>query len=237
MNPEERLKNISQSDIRKAFDKTCEDIGLTETKLELVTEDRYPEVLEILRDCFINDEPLEKSLQLQWSSEMAGVWLNALQHNMSILLVNNENNEIIGVRVIRVTRKTDQFEKDKCKDEQVLKLLNFFDYTTDTFDFFRKYNVSEIFEFFGLGVVSKYRRRGYGTLLMEAGVKLINNLEIKPCFIRGSASSNFAKTIFEKCEFETVADFPYCDYNVEDCIVFDDTGEHKSMTVYSKCLE
>ena len=156
---------------------------------------------------------------------------------MSILLVNKENGEVIGVRVIRVTRKSDQFEKDKFTDEQVVKLLDFFDHTTENFDIFNKFSVSEIFEFFGLGVVAKYRRRGYGTLLMQAGVKFLNNLEIKPCFIRGSASSNFAKKIFEKCEFETMVDFKYSDYKVNDHVVFDNTGEHKSMTVFCKCLE
>ncbi|XP_053380305.1 uncharacterized protein LOC128548827 [Mercenaria mercenaria] len=235
MYTEERLRNITDSDIQQAFKKIQGDT-LAEGRLELITEDCFPKVLETLKECFIDNEPLEKSLQMQWSSDMEDVWLNALKYNLSLMLVDKESEEIIGVRVIRVTRKSDYFEKNKYKDERVIKLLNFFDFTTDKCDFFSKFGVTEIFEFFGLGVVRKYRRRGFGKLLMETGVKFLDSLGIKPCYIRGSASSNFSKTIFEKCGFESVAEFSYEDYKVNGSVIFDNTGEHKSMTVYAKSL-
>lgn len=166
---------------------------------------------------------------------MEKLWLSALDHKMSLMVVNEDSGEIMGLRVIRVTNKDDHVDASEFKDEDVRKLLGIFEYS-EKFDFFSHYGIAEVFEFFGLGVVPKYRRQGLGTILMETGVKFLQNLGTGPSFIKGSASSNFSRRIYEKCKFDHLYEFPIEEYKVDGKVVFDNTGEHKTFTIFGKSL-
>ncbi|XP_045198004.2 arylalkylamine N-acetyltransferase 1-like [Mercenaria mercenaria] len=230
------MENISDQQILQALKKTQEEFRFPDAKLELISEECFPDMFKALKECFLTDEPLEKSLEMSWSSDVEDLWLSALRYRMSLMVVNENNGDIMGMRVIRVTKQSDHFNIDEIKDEKVRKIVDFFEYSSENFNFFAKYSISEMFEFFGLGVMPKYRRHGLGTLLVETGVKFLCNLQ-KPCYIKGSASSNYSKKIFEKCGFEMLAEFQFEDYKVDGKVVFDSTGEHKSLKVYGKCLK
>ena len=60
----------------------------------------------------------------------------------------------------------------------------------------------------------------------------LGNMGINPYFIKGEGTSNFSKKIYEKCGFETIMDYPFDEYVKDGHVVFDNTGEHKSMRVY-----
>lgn len=188
-----------------------------------------------LKEAFLTDEPLEKSLGMAWSSDLEKLWISALDHKMSLMVVNEDSGEIMGLRVIRITKKNEHVDPSEFTDEDVLKLLGIFEYS-EKFDFFSHYETTEIFEFFGLGVVPKYRRQGLGTILMETGVKFLQNLGIRPSYIKGSASSNFSRRIYEKCKFDPLHEFPIEEYKVDGKVVFDNTGEHKTFAIFGKSL-
>ena len=123
----------------QAFKKTQEEFSFPGGELELLTEERYPDMLEALKTCFLNDEPCEKSLQMEWSSDVAALWMSALRSNLCINIVDENTKEIIGIRAIRVTKKSDEMDTSQVKDESVKKLIAFFEYTSEGTNLFEKY--------------------------------------------------------------------------------------------------
>ncbi|XP_045211609.2 uncharacterized protein LOC123563092 [Mercenaria mercenaria] len=228
------MENISYQDIQQAFRKTQEEFRFPDGRLELITDECSQKMLNALKQCILTDEPLAKSLELTWSPDVEDYYVSTLKQRMSLMVVNEKNGDIMGLRLIRTGIKSDHF--DNLTDEKVKKILGFIQFSSKDFEYFAKPGTSEAFGFNGLGVLPKYRRQGLGTLLTETGVKFLGNL-LKPCYIKGSATSNFSKRIFEKCGFETLAEFPYEDYKVDEKVVLDKMGENKSMKVYGKCIQ
>lgn len=229
------LKHLSKSEIDKAFQKTITEVSVpTQCRLELLSPERYAAVVPVLKECFTDDEPLCKSVGMQWNKDFEAVWNNTFSYNLSVILVNENNGDIMGVRAIRVTTKGEQFDESNIQDGNVKKLLSYFAYASEKTNVYEMYDLEEIFEFFGLGVAKQYRQRGIGAFLVDFAVKFIHNLGVKPCFIKSGASSNYSKKIFEKCGFEFLAEFPFDSYKVNGEVVFNNTGEHKSMNIYKK---
>jgi ribosomal protein S18 acetylase RimI-like enzyme len=203
-------------------------------RLELVSPDRYDAVYQIVKECFVDDEPLGKSIGLQWTKDLEEVWKDTLSHNLSVILVNEDNGDIMGFRAIRVTSKGEHWDDNAFQDDNLKKLFSFFAYSSNSFNVFERFGLEEVFEFFGLGVAKKYRQRGIGAFMIEFAVKFVHNLGVNPCFIKSTATSNFSKKIFENAGFEFLAEFPYDTYRVNGEIVFNNTGEHKSMKMYKR---
>jgi GNAT superfamily N-acetyltransferase len=164
------------------------------------------------------------------------MWMSALTSKLSLMIVDENTKKIIGMRAIRVTKKSDHTDVSLIKDESVKKLLEFFEFTSEHSNVFEKYGITEYFEFFGLAVLPEYRQRGIGTVLMQAGVSFLGHLK-RPSYLKGSCSSNFSKKIYDKFDFEAVGDYAFEDYKVDGKVVFDNTGEHKSMKLYVMFLQ
>ncbi|XP_045206593.2 uncharacterized protein LOC123558797 [Mercenaria mercenaria] len=233
-----RLYELKRSVIEKAFEKTVNEVVVPMEvpmgKLILVTEDLYQKALEIPKTCFIEDEPLVKSIGLHWSDDFESFWLNTFKANMSFILINKDNGEVIGLKATEFIKKE---EKDNLKDftdaklREIVELLGLGDR-----DYFDKYKTEEAFHFLGIGVAKEYRRCGIGTFLVRVALKFLENLGISTYYIKCEASSNYSQRILEKCGFDTIKEVPYKDYKKYGKVVFDNTGEHKSMKIYGKCL-
>lgn len=200
----------------------------------LVTENLYRKALEFTKQCFIDDEPIVKSIGLEWSDEFESMWLETFMTGLSILLLNDESGKAIGFRAIRLLKKSDKLDIETFRDDKVKKVVRFVTLGTD--DFFAKYGTEQAIHFFGLGVAKEYRRRGIGTFLVRFAMKFIENLGINPYYIKSEGTSNFSKKSFEKCGFDTIAHYPYDEFMENGKVVFDNTGEHKSMKVYGMCI-
>ncbi|XP_045211598.1 uncharacterized protein LOC123563083 [Mercenaria mercenaria] len=229
-----QMRSLTQNDIEKAFKKTVDETEVPAgSKLVLVTEDLYQRALSIPKECFVYDEPLGKSIGIQWSDEFESLWLHTFEANLSIILVNEDNGEIMGMRATKLIKKGDHFDLDSLKDEKLRRIIEFMSYGVT--EFFNKYGIEEAFHFLGLGVAKKYRRRGLGKFLMQTAVKFLGNLGINPYYIKGEGTSNFSKKIYENCHFDIVMEYPFDEYKKDGNVVFDNTAEHKSMKVYGIC--
>ncbi|XP_060602475.1 uncharacterized protein LOC132755600 isoform X1 [Ruditapes philippinarum] len=215
----------------RAFKKTVDQVKLPAgIRLALVTEDMYKKILDIPKECFINDEPTGKSIGLEWSDELENFWLSTFKANLSIVLIKEDDGDIIGFRATKLIKKEAKIDISTIKDEKLKTIVEFM--SKGVTEFFDKYGIKEAFHFLGLGVAKKYRRRGLGTILMQTAIIFLGHLGISPYFVKGEGTSNFSKRIYENCGFDIVEDFPYEQYKKNDKVVFDNTGEHKSMRIY-----
>ena len=160
-----------------------------------------------------------------------------LQQNMSVALVSMETNRIIGVRIIRVSKRGSKVEPEQEKSEPVRKLLRFVAfYNENLCDVFQHYDVDEVFSLFQLTVQRDYRHKSLGFKLMQAALIFISGLNIGPYVVRGNCTSNYSKRIYERCGFDTLGEIKFEDYKDNDEIVVKDTGEHKSFQMFGKVL-
>ncbi|WAR13162.1 hypothetical protein MAR_027342 [Mya arenaria] len=184
MNKNTGLESISRETIQEAFRKTKEDMHLPFGELTLITEDRYKDVLEKVQECFVIDEPIGKAVGIKWSPFFESFWLKALKTGISLMVVNPEDNDIIGFRINEYSlRKENMPDLNKLDDESLKIKDAFLLYAIGKANIYDHYSTDEAVHFLGLGVTRKYRKQGFGTLLMESGIKLAKNLGISPCYI------------------------------------------------------
>ncbi|XP_052817471.1 uncharacterized protein LOC128243629 isoform X2 [Mya arenaria] len=237
MNENTGLESISREAIQEAFRKTKEDVHLPIGELTLITEDRYKEVLEKVQECFVLDEPIGKAVGIKWSPFLESFWVKALKTGISLMVVNPEDNDIIGFRISEYSLRKEKMPDLSTLEDDSLKIMGaFLLHASGKANIYDHYNTDEAVHFLGLGVTRKYRKRGFGTLLMESGIKLAKNLGISPCYITGEGSSNFSKRIYERLGFDVLSETVYEDFEIEGKKVIQNTGEHKSMKIYGKAI-
>lgn len=205
---------------------------MTGGHLEIIPEERYSEVIDIMANHFVPDEPLSAAFGVVWSPDFEKLVLSDLKKNLSVMAVSDDTNEIMGIRVCGLRTKTDSTSLDHMEDEPLRSLFTFLAHKDGEIDFFNKFDVSEQFHFLSLAVHAKYRRRGLGSILLGTCVALAKELGFK--VIKGEGTSNFSQRIYEKYGFETVCILPYDQYKYKDKFVSEGTGIHTCTKIYVK---
>ena len=205
-------------------------------RYELILEDRYQDVLDFYRDHFVPDEPVGRCIGLSFVEELETLVASELRHNMSLALVSASSGEIIGVRINSIISKNDLHDTSQIKSEKMKIIEEFLIYLGDLNNIFDHYGVEDAVHFFGIGIHREYRGNGFGTQLMKAAIALFKNLEIGGIVIKGEGSSNYSKRIYEKFEFDILAEVVYADYKVDGVVVFQNLGEHKYERLYGKVV-
>ena len=205
---------------------------MTGGHLEIITEDRYNDVIKIMANDFVPDEPLSVAFGVVWSPDFEKLVLANLKENVSVMAVSDDTNEIMGIRVCGVRKKTDSTSNDGMEDEPLRSLFEFLDHKSAEIDFFNKYGVNEQFHFLSLAVNANYRRRGLGNILLGTCAALANELGFKA--IKGEGTSNFSQRIYEKQGFETVFVLPYDQYKYKGKYLSEGTGIHTCTKIYAK---
>ena len=223
----------------QAFQKLQADghLAAENCRYELVHEDRYEETWRLIADQYCPDEIFCKNFGIVADEGMKKMVFSDLQDNMSLALVSNKTNSIIGIRIIRVSKKGGQVDPEAEESEPVRKLLRFVKFYNDNLcNVFQHYDVSEVISLFQLTVHRDYRHQGLGLRLMQAALVFISGLNIGPCVVRGNCTSNYSKCIYEKCEFDTLGEIKFEDYMDNGEVVVKDTGEHKSFKMFGKII-
>ncbi|XP_052817703.1 arylalkylamine N-acetyltransferase 1-like [Mya arenaria] len=226
------LQSLRRDAITQAFAKTKKEVCFPEGELVFITEDRLDDALSMPRQCFIDDEPMGKSIGVQFTEEFKLYWLTTFRQGLSFMLVNPTNGDIMGFRGICTALKEDKEEVNQIKDASLRKIFSILGLLVKEADFFGRYDIEECFHFFGLGVAKQYRKRGIAKRLMEAGIVFLRNLDVDPVYIKSEGTSNFSQKTFEQLGFETLAEIKYEEYEVDGEVVFKNTGEHKSVKAY-----
>ena len=68
-------------------------------------------------------------------------------------------------------------------------------------------------------------------------IRYVHNLGFESVCIHGEGTSNFTKKIYESNGFDILCESFYDDYKVNGEQVFCNTGEHKSVRIYGKCVK
>lgn len=134
-----------------------------------------------------------------------------LKHLIQNICISKETNKIMGVRITGILQRTDPpVDTSKIKDEKFLTAYEFVTQKDEEVDVLNRLGVDEVMNFFGLGVVREFRRKGIATKLLNAAVAFAKELGIKG--IKGMGSSCISQKIFEKAGFETAITIPYNSY-------------------------
>lgn len=190
----------------QAFEKARDAVCFDEGTLVLIQEDNYDKALDFLHNSFLKTEPISQSVNIEWGQDIQDIFRKSFEQNMSFMLLNETNGDVMGARLMQVMKHDDKHEADQFKDIGMKKLIGFWHYSAAKTNFFEHFPVKEAVNFFGLGVAEKYRKRGIGTKLMDVSMQFIENLGIFPICIKGEASSSFSQKIYEKLGMERLAD-------------------------------
>lgn len=211
-------------------------MDITIGKLVPLTEDLYSSALNVVRECFIDDEPVGKALGVKWTEQLEALWLATFKEGLSFVLVNQDNGDIMGLRLIRrIIRGTieDSFDVSKFEEGPLKEIVRLLRAGSEQAKFFETYDAKEAFLFLGLGVPKIYRQRGIATLMMKAGLQFFENLGFDSFYVRGGGTSEFSKAIYEKLGFKTLAEIKYDAYCVNgELILKGKTGVHTAMKEY-----
>ena len=107
----------------------------------------------------------------------------ALQQNVSVMLINEETNDVMGYMYQLLTLENisdDEASLDDINDDQLRKLFALFGHTANLCNIYRHYNVTESAHLFVLCVDSKYRRQGIGKNLIAFAVDFLSRLNLTP---------------------------------------------------------
>ncbi|XP_052817474.1 arylalkylamine N-acetyltransferase 1-like [Mya arenaria] len=222
------ISSLTDASIEKAFQKTNEECRRPDTELVRLRENQYEDAFTIIKNW---DEPLGKSLNLQWSKERESSWRRTFDEGLSLMLLDSNNGEAIGIRIIKQDVKNKEIDPSKIQNDALRKIHTFIHQEVEKSRFYEKYGVEESFHFLGLAVSEKYQKKGHGKYLLEVGVEFVKNLGICP-YIHGEGSSAYSQKIYEKIGFETLKEVAFEDYKVNGEIVFKNTGVHKTFKVY-----
>lgn len=208
----------------------------------LITEEYYEKALKLARDSFTNDEPINKSVGLGWSDDLEALWMSVLKQNISLMLINKENGDVMGFRTFAFESKNDINDNDKHdqtepSDEAFGKVYGFLKHCEMKAHIYDHFGVNEIVHFFAISVDAKYRQNRLGSKLMTLTVDFLKNLGVTPLVIKAEGTSMYSQKIFQKLGFETILEIPYCDYVVDGKVILDNTGDHKSAKVFGKRIE
>ena len=181
---------------------------------------------------FVPNEPLCQTFGVTWNKDPEKLTLEALKKNVSICMISQDTEEIMGVRITSIMRKTDSPEDlSDMENEPLRSLLTFLTHRDKEVDFFERYEVDKAIHFFTLTVNQKYRCNGVGGRLIAVSVAMSRELGFK--VIKGECTSNFSQRIFEKQGFVIVLEMPYASYFYNGRPIIEGTGEHTMTKVYA----
>ena len=214
-----------------------EQLSVESCQYQLIHEDRYEEAWQLIVHHYCPDEIFCKNFGIVADEGMKKAVYSDLQQNLSIALVSMDTDKIIGIRIIRVSKRGNMVDPNEETSEPVRKLLRFVAfYNENLCDVFQHYDVDEVFSLFQLTVHRDYRQRGIGLKLLQAALVFISGLNIGPCVVRGNCTSNYSKQIYERCGFDTLGEIKFEDYRDNGVVVVKDTGEHKSFKMFGQVL-
>lgn len=230
--------HLTQENIKKAFEKIKSDpeFAVPGCHYETASEDRRRAVLDFIRDQFMPDEPLARSIGCPWTEEVETLWASVINWNISLLLISDTTDQVVAVRISRISKKDDQFDISALSSEDLRKIFGItvaFNIICNVYD---HYKVDDYINFLALGVHADYRRKGIGLKIQKAAVAMAKNFEVGPVLLRVEATSNFSKKIFEKLGFDTLGEILYEDHKENGEVVFKNMGDNKSVKLYGKII-
>ncbi|KAL4218872.1 hypothetical protein ACF0H5_021460 [Mactra antiquata] len=230
------LKALTREQIEEALKKVRQEVDVPGVKIEIVTEEYYDKALVFMRDNFVLKEPMAVSVGLQWTPELEQIWIRCFKFNISLMFVDEKTGEIIAMRTSKISRKGESVDPSTIKEQPLRDVFDIFTHCERNADFFGKFGTTEAFHFYGLAVSEKYGRQGYGEKICRAAISMFRHLGFDPFYIRGEATSNYSKRIYEKVGLQEIFEQRYDTWIVDGRRPIQNTGIHESMKLYGMKL-
>ncbi|XP_053404700.1 uncharacterized protein LOC128558681 [Mercenaria mercenaria] len=227
----------SRKDLLKVVQDIDAGLGLTGMHLELASDERVHEMVDFLIEHFFPDETLSKSIGLVISEYGKKLLVERYKDNLSLLLVSDVTNKVIGVRTIKVIPVGGQtINLSSIEDERIRKVITFLRHKGSDMNVYKYFGIDCAVHFINLGIHKDYRNMGLGSTLMNAAMSYVKEIGLDPVCITGEGTSDYSQKIYEKCSFEVIHTVKYEDYIKDGEIVFKNTGLNKSCKFYVKKL-
>lgn len=191
--------------------------------LKIITEDRYNDTFYIMENHFPKEEPLSAAFGVNWSQSKP-FFLPELKKHLSVMAVSDENDEIMGISINTVRRKTDSNELVDVDDEPLKASFEFVAHKDKEIDLFNRFGLSEVFHCYSLAVHLNYRRQGLGTALVGTSLALAKELGFRA--VKAECSSKTSQNIFEKFGAEVICVLPYDQYKYRDKYISESADMH-----------
>ncbi|WAR12841.1 hypothetical protein MAR_027021, partial [Mya arenaria] len=195
-----------------AFQRVQVEFNHPGARLVRIKEDLYEGALDVARKFFMTGEPINKAVGMEWTDELRGLWLSSFRLHFSLAAVNEADEQI--------------------QTSGLKRLFVYCNYCDQKADFFNYFGVEEAFHFYGLACADKYKNQGLASKLFKAAVDMIRYLDNPGVHIKGEATSNYSKMIYDNAGFKELFDQPFETFIVDGEVVVPNTGIHKSMKVY-----
>ena len=101
----------------QAFEKVRNLFPVTDGHLELITENRYSDAMEIMEYHFLQVQPLCGAFGVKWSKSFERLSLAVLKENLSIMAVSKETNEVMGILINSVVKQSDSNNSVDIEDQ------------------------------------------------------------------------------------------------------------------------
>uniref|UniRef100_A0A8D8U9D0 aralkylamine N-acetyltransferase n=1 Tax=Cacopsylla melanoneura TaxID=428564 RepID=A0A8D8U9D0_9HEMI len=208
-----------------------------------IPEDKYNDVIQHLRFNFFADEPLNKCVGLCepgcGHSELELHSILTLQDNLSVMAVD-ANGQVVGVALNGVQHEGDVDEAMKkletINDKKFKQIFSMLYDLNQSLDFFKRYDVTSIFECRILSVDNHFRGRGMANEMFKLSIDVATKAGFK--VFKVDATGVFSQKISEKLGLETLLELEYRHHldSATGLPMFTPPAPHTSLKVMVKIL-
>ncbi|XP_022175964.1 uncharacterized protein LOC111037607 [Myzus persicae] len=146
-----------------------------EIEIQELKSDRFDEVLKIIKEHYIYDEPLIQSSQMYTDNGSVEEYLYLVQtwmkDTLSTVAVELKTGNLVGFLVCRfneIHNRDPEFSKDRVYEGSILReLKKFKHYLTKRGNAYKHNNVDKMLEVYSWFVLPQYRNKGIGTELLR----------------------------------------------------------------------
>ncbi|XP_060554176.1 uncharacterized protein LOC132715204 [Ruditapes philippinarum] len=219
------------NDTTKTLDNIKEDYETNDERLEIITSDRYDDIYDVIENHFIPDESLCRAFGVKWHEDFRKIIHGFLVQNMSVGLFARDTNELKGVKIIGVMKKSDPTDNVTIISYEPLReIFIFLTHQASGVNFFERYRCNKAAYFFAICVKRNHRRQGIASRLTSVAVAMCKELGFEALYIEGT--SNYTHRISEKQNFEKLHKLPYRNYIYNGQPIINGTGEHTMTIIY-----
>ena len=176
---------------------------------------------------------MNKGLGEEWTREVAVSWvIPTFKFNLSLILVNPENNDIIALLAAFVSIRDTPIDPEAFDDVKLKVKSRLFKAVDEQVQFHERYHVDEAIHFGPLAVHENHRQHGIAKYLVYRYLEFLKQLRMSPLYVKTRGSSRYSQRIFEMLGFEKLHELKFDDCRVNGKVVIPDYGEHNSMKTY-----
>ncbi|XP_028129560.1 arylalkylamine N-acetyltransferase 1 [Diabrotica virgifera virgifera] len=207
-------------------------------EVEIIQKEDRDDVIQFMRDYFMEDEPINTSINLITKEKPVNVPLEEYLvqgYDNGISTKAVRNGKMIGVCINPILERNQEHEKVESDNKDFLTIYNFLVYMDEHSDAFKHFpGVNKAITVSLVAVDSRCRGKGIAKDLMSRA--LIAGKQLGCGFMVVECSSHYTALAMKRMGFECIYTLPYKNYKVDGKIVFNTDPPHTEATVYVKKL-